>query len=54
MDKQEQQRRAKIVVEEYNGILPYFEAFYIHSIIYAAAQAEVAFAFDKPLNVHLL
>lgn len=43
MDKQERQRRVEIVVNEYNGILPYFEAFYIHSIIYAAGQAEMAF-----------
>ncbi|MHC5656132.1 hypothetical protein [Stappia sp. ICDLI1TA098] len=43
MDKQEQQRRVQIVVDNYDGILPYFEAFYIHSIIYAAAQAEMAF-----------
>ena len=43
MDKQESKRRMEIVVEEYDGILPYCEAFYIHSIIYAAGQAEMAF-----------
>ncbi len=43
MDKKEKERRAAIVVKEYEGILPYFEAFYIQSIIYAATQAELAF-----------
>lgn len=43
MDKSERQKRAKIVVEQYNGVLPQFKAFYVHSILYAATQAEKAF-----------
>ena len=43
MEKQESQRRMNIVVEEWDGILPYFEAFYLHSIMYAAGQAAIAF-----------
>lgn len=38
MDTQELERRALICVNDYNGIIPYVEAFYIHSIIYSASR----------------
>ncbi|HJP18340.1 MAG TPA: hypothetical protein QF468_06800 [Nitrospinota bacterium] len=38
MDKQEIKRRALICANDYDGIVPYFEAFYIHSIIYSASR----------------
>lgn len=54
MDKHEKERRANIVTGEYGGILPYFEAFYIHSIIYAAAQAGAAFQrYELAVNENL-
>ncbi len=38
MDRNEQEHRAQICAEEYGGIIPYVEAFYIHSIIYSASR----------------
>ena len=37
------QERIAAVVNDYGGIQPMFEAFYIQSIIYAAERAEIAF-----------
>ena len=42
-DKNELERRAKIVAEQYDGILPYFEAFYLFSIHYSADRCLEAF-----------
>ena len=39
----EKERRATIVVDDHNGILPYTEAFYIYSIIYSASICLDAF-----------
>ena len=43
LDRAETQRRERIVVEEYEGILPHCEAFYIHSIHYSANRSIAAF-----------
>lgn len=43
IDASELERRTKLVVDEYEGIVPYCEAFYIHSIIYSADRADKAF-----------
>lgn len=41
-------QREALIVGGYGGILPAFEAFYIHSIIYAAERSELAFQrFDE-------
>ena len=42
-DKNELERRAKIVAEQYDGILPYYEAFYLLSIHYCADRCLEAF-----------
>ena len=43
--------RAETVARQCNGILPQFEAFYIHSIAYAADSSESAFKrFDKAIE----
>jgi len=33
----------RITVDEFGGIIPYYEAFYIHSILYAADRSSIAF-----------
>ncbi len=38
MDVDELEKRASLVVADYGGIIPYVEAFYIHSIIYSASR----------------
>ena len=43
MDKNTSNERACLVVDQYGGILPYYEAFYIHSIIYSAERSLAAF-----------
>ncbi|MCE9786044.1 hypothetical protein [Shewanella algae] len=43
LDIDEKERRAKLVVEDYNGIVPYCEAFYIHSIMYSAGRCLESF-----------
>jgi hypothetical protein len=43
LSKQELAKRRRIVVTQYGGILPYCEAFYIQSIIYAADRSSLAF-----------
>jgi hypothetical protein len=46
----ERARRVQILVDDYGGISPPVEAFYIHSIIYAADRTEAAFQrFDDAL-----
>lgn len=42
LDNKERNRRAEIVIEQ-GGILPYCEAFYIHSILYTANRCQQAF-----------
>lgn len=44
MDVDERERRASLAVTEYDGIIPYVEAFYIHSIIYSASRCLDSFA----------
>jgi len=44
MDVAELEKRASLVVGEYDGIIPYVEAFYIHSIIYSASRCLDSFA----------
>jgi hypothetical protein len=39
----DQKEREELIVREYGGILPYYEAFYIASIIYAAQRSKAAF-----------
>lgn len=43
LDKPTRERREAVIVEQYDGIYPVYEAFYINSIIYAADRAESAF-----------
>lgn len=43
LDKEEVNRRAQIVIEQYGGIVSYCEAFYIQSLMYSAAQCVEAF-----------
>lgn len=44
MDVDELERRAAICVTDYDGIISYVEAFYIHSIIYSASRCLDSFA----------
>ncbi|MGA9823484.1 MAG: hypothetical protein WBQ53_01410 [Methylocystis sp.] len=39
----DQRSREELIVQEYRGILPYYEAFYIASIIYSAERSDAAF-----------
>jgi hypothetical protein len=51
ISKEENQTRAKTIIDDYGGIYPVFEAFYIQSILYAAERAEAAFTgFDQAVN----
>jgi hypothetical protein len=43
VDKIERRRREEIVIRDYGGILPQCEAFYLHSIVYAADRTMDAF-----------
>jgi len=43
LNTEERSRRAEIVIAQ-GGILPYCEAFYVHSILYAAKQCQQAFS----------
>lgn len=43
MDTEEKERRAAIVLNDFNGILPYTEAFYIHSLIYSSGRCVESF-----------
>lgn len=43
LDIDEKERRAKLVVEDYDGIVPYYEAFYIYSIMYSAGRCLESF-----------
>lgn len=43
LDEVERKRREALIADEYGGMSPMFEAFYIHSIIYAAERSETAF-----------
>ena len=44
MDVDELEQRASLVLTDYDGIIPYVEAFYIHSIIYSASRCLDSFA----------
>lgn len=44
VNREERRRREDIVIDQYGGVLPYVEALYICSIIYAAEAAAVAFS----------
>jgi hypothetical protein len=43
LSDEETNERREIVASKYNGILPYYEAFYIHSLMYAADCSANAF-----------
>ena len=43
MDNNERERRAAIASENYDGIVPYCEAFYLHSILYSAGRCIESF-----------
>lgn len=43
MDIEELERRAAIVLNDFNGILPYTEAYYIHSLIYSSGRCVESF-----------
>ncbi len=48
LDKDVRKEREALIAREYHGIYPVYEAFYIHSIIYAAERSETAFKrFDE-------
>lgn len=42
-DSAELEKRARLIVEEYDGILPYFEAFYLISIHYSSGRCLESF-----------
>lgn len=44
MDADELERRALLCSDDCNGIIPYIEAFYIHSIIYSASRCLDSFS----------
>jgi len=51
MDASERKRRAAIVAQQNQGILPYLEAFYIDALKYAAGRSVSAFfEFDKSID----
>ena len=43
VDEEALKDREGMIIREYSGIFPAYEAFYIHSIIYAAERSEAAF-----------
>ncbi len=43
LDRATRKQREDVIIEQYDGICPVYEAFYIHSIIYAADRSEMAF-----------
>jgi hypothetical protein len=43
LDDDARNQRASIIAKQFHGIYPVYEAFYIHSIIYAADRSETAF-----------
>lgn len=43
LDKETQKQRESMVINDFEGIVPHYEAFYIQSIIYAAGRADEAF-----------
>lgn len=48
LDQETRKQREAPIVDRYGGIYPVYEAFYIHSIIYAAERSESAFQrFDE-------
>lgn len=50
LDIVEKETRAKLVVEGFDGIVPYCEAFYIHSILYSAGRCLESFDRYKQLK----
>ncbi|MFG1424705.1 hypothetical protein [Roseixanthobacter glucoisosaccharinicivorans] len=47
-DEEARKERGAMIAKQYRGIYPAYEAFYIHSIIYAAERSEAAFQrFDE-------
>lgn len=48
LDQETRKQREALIVDQYRGIYPVYEAFYINSIIYAAERSEAAFQrFDQ-------
>ncbi|MDW9480461.1 hypothetical protein [Sinorhizobium meliloti] len=43
LDEDVRKERETLIAKQYRGIYPVYEAFYIHSIIYAAERSETAF-----------
>ncbi|MGE0201508.1 MAG: hypothetical protein AB7P76_11130 [Candidatus Melainabacteria bacterium] len=43
LDKTTLKQRTAMVIDQFEGIVPQYEAFYIHSIVYAADRANEAF-----------
>lgn len=51
MTPQNDSDNARVIVEQFEGIVPYFEAFYLESLIYAAGRAVGAFErFDSAVQ----
>lgn len=51
LDENIRDERERLIAEQYRGIFPPYEAFYIHSIIYAAERSEAAFQrFDEAVD----
>lgn len=48
--KEDRKQREALVIDQYAGIFPAYEAFYIHSIIYAAERSESAFLTFEETN----
>lgn len=51
MDSEEKKRRADLIVQQYDGIVPQYEALYISSLLYSANRARMSFdALDAALK----
>ncbi|MTH35033.1 hypothetical protein GL279_10510 [Paracoccus limosus] len=51
-DESVRKERAALITQKYSGICPVYEAFYIHSILYAAERSEAAFQrFDEAVAI---
>ncbi|MEB3288232.1 MAG: hypothetical protein VKJ04_12130 [Vampirovibrionales bacterium] len=51
LDKTALEQRTSMVIDQFEGIVPQYEAFYIHSIIYAADRGNEAFnRFDTVIS----
>lgn len=54
LNEDDRKEKEVLIARQYNGIYPVYEAFYIHSIIYAAERSDAAFQrFDEAIAANL-